>query len=134
MEEPYYGYNAEMARKKRTRDNDYATFRENPSNDHITDGMWCGESGVSIDELTKWKAENPQIMEEILATRRSRYANEMINIDTALLAKAKAGDVKSIQLAWARFENWSPRIEEEQSKKMGGKNRTFAELVAEDEA
>ena len=113
------------------RDNDYAAFRENPANDHISDGIWCAESGVKIEALQQWKAENPSIMEEILATRRSRYADEMIQIDSALLRKAKAGDARSIQLAWARFENWSPKIEEDSAKKTGGKNKTLAELIAE---
>jgi hypothetical protein len=113
------------------RDNDYAAFRANPSNDHISDGIWCVESGVKIEDLQKWKAESPEIMEEILKTRRSRYADEMIQIDSALLRKAKAGDARSIQLAWARFENWSPKIEEEASKKTGGRNKTLAELISE---
>jgi hypothetical protein len=93
--------------------------------------MWCGQSGIHIDDLLKWKAESPEIMEEILKTRRSRYADEMIQIDSALLRKAKAGDARSIQLAWARFENWSPKIEEEASKKTGGRNKTLAELISE---
>lgn len=114
-----------------TRDNDYAAFRENPANDHISDGIWCVESGVKIEDLQLWKSQNPEIMEEILKVRRSRYADEMIQIDSALLRKAKAGDARSIQLAWARFENWSPRIEEEQSKKTGGRNKTLAELIGE---
>lgn len=109
----------------------FAEFRANPANDHVTDNMWCGQNNIGVDELASWKVKFPDTMEWILATRRSMYADEMIKIDTALLTKAKTGDPKSIQLAWARFENWSPRIEEEQSKKTGGKNKTFAELIAE---
>jgi len=110
----------------------YFDFRCNPENDSTTDAMWCSRVGIPVTNLDSWKASNPAEMEKILAIRRSRYANEMIQIDAALLKKAKAGDARSIQLAWARFENWSPKIEEEASKKTGGRNKTLAELIAED--
>ena len=112
-------------------DKNYSAFRSNPANDHITDGMWCGPRGLTVEALAQWKATHPEAVENILATRRSLYADEMIKIDTALLGKAKAGDPKAIQLAWARFENWSPRIEEEASKKAGGKTKTLADLIRE---
>lgn len=116
------------------RDTDYVSFRANPANDHITDAMWCGQCGLHTDDLASWKAQNPEAMEQLLNLRRSRYADEMIKIDAALLGKAKAGDTKSIQLAWARFENWSPKIEEEANKRTGGRNKSFADLVAEEGA
>jgi hypothetical protein len=111
---------------------DYCEFKSNPANDHISDGVWCSQNKVSMADLQTWKAEHPAEVERILTTRRARYADEMIKIDTALLTKAKQGDPKSIQLAWARFENWSPKIEEEAAKKTGGKNKTIAELINED--
>lgn len=110
---------------------DYCNFRSNPANDSVTDGMWCGTNNVPLEQLQAWKQQNPAEVEKILQTRRANYADEMIQIDSALLRKAKAGDARSIQLAWARFENWSPKIEEEQSKKTGGRNKTFAELISE---
>jgi hypothetical protein len=110
---------------------DYCNFRSNPANDYVTDGVWAINNGIKIDDLQAWKAANPAEVEKILAARRARYADEMIQIDSALLRKAKAGDARSIQLAWARFENWSPKIEEEASKKTGGRNKTLAELISE---
>ena len=127
MKEPYFGYSRDLMAW-------FTEFRSNPTNDATTDNMWCGQKNVDPQLLQEAKVAHPEIMDKILAARRSRYADEMINIDAALLSKAKAGDVKSIQLAWARFENWSPRIEEEQSKKTGGRNKSFAELIAEDGA
>jgi hypothetical protein len=109
----------------------YIAFRSDPSNDHETDAQWCGKMRTPYRELREWKTGNPRAMEAILGARRSRYADEMIKIDAALLQKAKEGDPKSIQLAWARFENWSPRIEEEASRKSGGRVKTLAELIAE---
>ena len=111
--------------------NEYMRFRANPAHDAMTDSQWCAKQGVEYADLTSWKVTNPRLLELVLTTRRARYADEMIKIDAALLAKAKSGDARSIQLAWARFENWSPRIEEEQNKKTGGKTKSFAELIAE---
>ena len=113
---------------------EYIEFRSNPSNDHMTDAMWCGQNNIPNADLGAWKAQNPEAMEQLLNLRRSRYADEMIKIDAALLGKAKSGDTKSIQLAWARFENWSPKIEEDNSKRSGGRNKSFADLVAEEGA
>lgn len=111
--------------------NGYIDFRSNPSNDHINDGMWCGQRHVDPDTLTIWKMQNPEAMMTILEARRSRYADELIKVDQALFEKAKSGDPRSVQLIWARFENWSPRIEEEQNKKTQGKVKTLSELIGE---
>lgn len=112
--------------------NDYIAFRSNPANDHINDGMWCGQRGTSIETLTEWKMKNPQAMVTILEARRACYADQLIQVDQALFDKAKSGDPRAIQLIWARFENWSPKIEEDQAKKTGiGKNKTLAELIGD---
>lgn len=110
--------------------NDYVAFRTNPGNDHITDGVWCEEQ-IRIDDLMAWKLANPQAMLSILEKRRSAYSDDLIKIDQALLQKAKAGDPRSIELVWARYEGWSPKIEENNSKQGLGKNKTLADLMGE---
>lgn len=109
----------------------YIEFRSNPANDHINDGMWCGQNKISQDALEAWKMANPDAMMKILEARRTRYADQLIKVDQALFEKAKQGDPRSIQLAWARFENWSPKIEEDAVKKTAGKNKTLSELIGE---
>jgi len=109
----------------------YIAFRSDPSNDHITDGMWCGQQSKSIIELKEWKLANAAKMVSILEKRRGLYADELIKVDQALFEKAKQGDSKAISLAWARFEGWSPKIEEEASKQGLGKNKTLADLISE---
>lgn len=110
---------------------DYIPFRSDPSNDHVTDGQWCGTHGLSIVELKKWKMENSKEMFIILEKRRSRYAENLIEVDQALFTKAKQGDARSIELLWSRFENWSPKIEEAAAKQGLGKNKTLADLMGE---
>lgn len=110
--------------------NDYVEFRTDPSNDHISDGVWCGED-VRIDDLVKWKITHQLDMLSILEKRRGMYADELIKIDQALLEKARSGDPRSIELVWARYEGWSPKIEENNSKQGLGKNKTLADLIGE---
>jgi len=114
--------------------NDYINFRSNPANDHTTDGMYCGQRDVQLSALEHWKMSNPGIMEQILQYRRSRYADELIKIDAALLSKAKAGDASAARLCWARFEDWTPTVLENEQKKGTGRNKTLAELIAEEDA
>lgn len=111
--------------------NNYIDFRSDPSNDHITDGMWCGTNNIRPEDLKGWKLENPKSMVSILEKRRGLYADELIKVDQALFEKAKEGDSKAISLAWARFEGWSPKIEEDQAKATGGKAKTLADLIGE---
>lgn len=109
----------------------YVLFRSDPSNDHVTDGMWCGTNNILPSLLKTWKLENPKKMISILEKRRASYADELIKVDQALFEKAKEGDSKAIALAWARFEGWSPKIEEQENKATGGKARTLADLIQE---
>lgn len=109
----------------------YVIFRSDPSNDHISDGQWCGTNNINISLLKTWKLENPKRMVSILEKRRGSYADELIKVDQALFEKAKEGDSKAIALAWARFEGWSPKIEEQENKQAGGKTKTLADLIQE---
>lgn len=112
---------------------EYIAFRSDPANDHTTDGMWCGQRVPSINMsiLLSWKAEHPEKLALILEKRRSLYADVLIQIDQGLLAKAKSGDPRSVELVWARFENWSPKIEEQAAKQGLGRNKTLADLMGE---
>lgn len=109
---------------------DYVEFRSNPANDHITDGVWCNEL-LNIDDLIQWKLEHPKEMFSILEKRRAQYADHLIKVDQALFEKAKNGDPRAIELVWSRFENWSPKIEENNAKQGMGKNKTLADLMGE---
>lgn len=110
----------------------YLKFRSDPSNDHISDGEWAGQNNMQIEVLSAWKMEHPQELLSILEKRRGLYAGELIRIDQALLAKARSGDPRSIELVWSRFENWSPKIEEQNAKQgQGKKNKTLADLMGE---
>lgn len=110
---------------------DYITFRSDPSNDETSDGVWCGQNTLSIIDFKKWKQANPEKMLSILEKRRSRYAERLIEVDQALFTKAKSGDARSIELLWSRFENWSPKIEEQNAKMGLGKTKTLADLIGE---
>ena len=68
------------------------------------------------------------MVQRILDARRALYADQLIEIDKGLLEKAKSGDTKSIELAWRRFESWSPK-QSDSVKAPGAK--TFADLVSE---
>lgn len=110
--------------------NDYVLFRTDPSNDHVTDGIWCAED-IRIELLEKWKMDNPTIMLSILEKRRGLYASELIKIDQALLAKARSGDPRSIELCWAKYENWTTKTEEASVKAAGGRHKTLTDLMQE---
>lgn len=109
----------------------YVPFRSDPTNDHVTDGQWCGQNGLSIVELKAWKTANAKTMMTILEVRRGRYAEKLIEVDQALFEKAKQGDARSIELLWSRFENWTPKIEEAAARQGLGKNKTLADLMGE---
>lgn len=110
---------------------DYEEFRSDPTNDATTDGMWCGQNGLDIVELKKWKMTHPDRMFSILERRRSRYAEKLIEVDQALFRKAQEGDARSIELLWSRFESWTPKIEENNAKTGQGKAKTLADLMGE---
>lgn len=108
----------------------YLAFRKNPANDETTDGMWCGQQHYHIDTLNATKLARPKWAEEVLAHRRARLAEELLEVDKGLFAKAKTGNTQAIELLYRRFENWTPKAAEEQMKK-NPTNKSFAELIAE---
>lgn len=108
----------------------YVKFRSDPGNDDTTDGQWCAQHKLQIDDLKDWKKSHPEALQRILDTRRAMYVDQLIEIDQGLLAKAKGGDARSIELAWRRFEGWSPKQADENSKR-NPTNKTFAQLIEE---
>ena len=108
----------------------YLAFRKNPANDETTDGMWCGQNKVQIEWLNNTKMAFPKWAQELLDYRRSKMAEEILEVDKGLLAKAKSGNTQAIELLYRRFENWSPKIAEEAMKR-NPTNKTFAEMIAE---
>jgi hypothetical protein len=108
----------------------YLAFRKNPANDDTTDGMWCGQKNIPIDYLNDTKIHYPKWAQELLDYRRSRMAEEMLEVDKGLLAKAKTGNTQAAELLYRRFESWTPKIAEEAMKR-NPTNKTFAEMIAE---
>lgn len=108
----------------------YLAFRRNPANDETTDGMWCGQNRLQIEWLNATKNHYPKWAQELLDYRRSKMAEEILEVDKGLIAKAKGGDSRAIELLYRRFENWSPKIAEEAMKR-NPTNKTFAEMIAE---
>jgi hypothetical protein len=120
-------YNERMTKTRVT----YIAFRSNPANDHITDGMWCSQNFVPVEELRTIKA-SPDVAVEVLEKRRTLYAGELAEIDRALIERAKSGDYKAAELIYRRFENWTPKQAEAELKKSPGQ-KTFADLIAEED-
>ena len=116
--------------KRVTLEEVYLKFRKDPVHDDTTDGMWCAQTGIPIDMLTKWKHNNPHWAQEVLNHRRQFYAEHLKEVDAALLEKAKGGDTKAAELLYRRFENWTPKAADEALKR-NPTNKTFAELIAE---
>lgn len=110
----------------------YIAFRADPANDTMTDGMWCGQNGVNIEALKAWKNANPSVMAALLEKRRSRYTEHLSEVDQALIEKAKEGDTRAAELLYRRFENWTPKQAEAELKR-NPTNKTFAELIAEED-
>ena len=73
--------------------------------------------------------------DEVLTERRKLYAKETVNVDIAMVKKAKAGDVRAIDLYYQRFDNWVP-TSKQQSEDLSKKSvpeldKEIAELEAQ---
>jgi hypothetical protein len=111
---------------------EYLRFRKDPVNDETTDGMWCGTRRIRPEDLTRLKAAHPDWAQEVLDHRRKQYAEQLKDVDTALIEKAKSGNTQAAELLYRRFENWTPKAAEDALKR-NPTNKTFAELIAEGE-
>ena len=78
----------------------------NPDNDHKQKQQIADELGV--DRKTLWRWEKELDWEWIKAERRRLYSREIIELDKALLKKAKSGDVRAIEIGYQRFDGWVP--------------------------
>lgn len=56
----------------------------------------------SVDEIADMEAE-------ALANRRKKYAPHIVEIDRALMKKAKEGDPAAVKLVYQRIEGWSEK-------------------------
>lgn len=109
----------------------YIAFRSLAHNDDVTDGMWCAQNNVSVADLNEWKELKPDWSKMVLEQRRTKYAEQLMAVDQALIEKAQNGDTKAAELLYRRFENWTPKQADEALRK-NPLQKTFAELVAED--
>mgnify|MGYP001769360452 CR=1 FL=1 len=107
----------------------YVTFRSNPDNDELTDGMWCGQQGQPPTLVKELRMAYPKLDFEILEARRSEYAKLLAKVDKALFDKAIEGDAKAADTIYRRFENWSPKNAETPGK---AGIKTFADLIQEE--
>ncbi len=78
----------------------------NPDNDHKGKADLAAELGV--DRKTMWRHEKEIDWEWLKAERRRLYSREIIELDKALLKKAKGGDVRAIEIGYQRFDGWVP--------------------------
>lgn len=106
----------------------YVTFRGNPENDEVTDGMWCGQQRQQPTLIAQMRSAFTNIDVDILTLRRSKYAQQLSQVDQALFDKAIAGDAKAADLVYRRFEGWSPKQADD---KPAAGSKTFAELIQE---
>lgn len=63
--------------------------------------------------------ELSELDRQALEIRRKKYAPHLSEIDRALIAQAKTGDSRACELAYKRFEGWTPterRINEDNVK------------------
>ena len=106
----------------------YVKFRSDPDNDEVTDGMWCGQQGITVQVLAQIRREVPTLDFEILTARRAAYARLLAQVDKGVFEKAIKGDSKMADLAYRRFEGWSPKQSEAGEKSTA---KTFADLIQE---
>jgi hypothetical protein len=107
----------------------YVAFRGDPSNDETTDGQFVAQIGLSPAAVDVLRASS-ETADRVLIERRKRMAKHLQEVDDGLLKKAKAGDTRAASLVYARFEGWTPKVEETNAKTAGGA-KTLADLIAE---
>ena len=109
----------------------YMAWRKDSRNDDMTDGMWCGQNMLDIAEFQRYKVGKPTWAQEVLDYRRSRMAEDILEVDKGLVRKAKEGNTQAASLLYARFEGWTPKVAENDSKR-NPTNKSFADMIAED--
>ena len=84
----------------------YLMMLADPVNIDKTRAEYAAELGVG--KVTLWRWDRQIDWDALNSKRRQCYAREMPAVDSALLKKAKAGDSKSIELVYARFDGYVP--------------------------
>ena len=102
----------------------YIAFKANPGNDKKDDAYFCSEAGVSLSELKAEKKKYKTWAKSALNMRREHYAEKMVEIDKSLFMAAKNGDTKAAELLYRRFDQWNPKIVEQNNNFYN-----FADLV-----
>lgn len=102
----------------------YIAFKANPGNDLKDDSFFCSDTGVSLLDLKREKRAHRSWAQSALNLRREHYAEKMVEIDKALFIAAKNGDTKAADLLYRRFDNWNPKIVEQNNNFYN-----FADLV-----
>lgn len=104
----------------------YMLYKTNPDNDTKNDSFFASTFGFSLKEVRQAKRRRPEWAKEVLELRRAKYAEDIGDIDKALLQAAKCGDTKAADLFYRRFDNWNPRVVEQTNNYYN-----FAEIVKE---
>jgi len=102
----------------------YILYKTNPDNDSKNDSFFASTFGFSLKDLRVAKRQRPQWSKDVLAARRTRYAEDIGDIDKAILQAAKCGDTKAADLFYRRFDGWNPRVVEQTNNYYN-----FAEIV-----
>jgi len=103
---------------------EYILFRSNPDNDDKHDTIFAQFHSIPLAEVRKIKKANKDWAKTALDARRDTYAERMTKVDAALFTSAIAGDTKSADLLYRRFDGWNPRVIEQTNNYYN-----FAELV-----
>lgn len=89
----------------------YIQFKAIPDNDGKEDSFFCSRYGIGLDRLLRIKKATVNWAETALELRRKDYTAMTKEIDQALFDKAKAGDPRSVELWYKRFDQWDPKAQ-----------------------
>lgn len=80
----------------------------NPEHDGKTEAERASLAGMAPRTWRKWRTS--EVVAAALTARRAAYAEQLPEIDAALLRKAKAGSLPHILVAYERIEGWRPGL------------------------
>jgi len=81
---------------------------------------------VGVDQATIWRWNKAIDWEEVKAERRKKYGQITLEVDNALITKAKKGDIRAIEVYFQRFDSWVPTSATLQNRL---DDKTDAELI-----
>lgn len=99
----------------------------------MSKGAQAKDLGVGIGTIYKWhEGQTKAWWDNRASSMRSMYAQHMPEIDSAVLKKAKTGDINAAELAYKRFEGWSPKQTNENINRNGDlEGKTDEEILLE---